>query len=236
MFVILPFEKDFYKKFGMEVEYVGHPLIDAIEQYNSESIDQVMNFKNKNGLDERPIIAILPGSRKQEIKTKLPIMLGALNGLEGFQVVIAGAPAQELELYQEFLKKDEQIVFDQTYALLSNSAAAIVTSGTATLETAIFKVPQVVCYKGSGISYQIAKRLVKVDYISLVNLIMGREVVKELIQDECTSKNIREELDKLIGSEDYRNSMVREYKELRSILGEGGASEKVAQSLLKTIR
>ena len=163
-------------------------------------------------------------------------MLAALEGLEGFQVIIAGAPAQSIELYQEFLTKGEKIIFDQTYALLSNSAAAIVTSGTATLETALFKVPQVVCYKGSAVSYQIAKRLVKVDYISLVNLIMGREVVKELIQDECTSKNIRTELDKLIGSEDYRNQMVKEYKELRAILGEGGASKKVAQSLLKTIR
>ena len=233
MYVILPFEKPFYDKFGYQVEYVGHPLLDEIQHYNSQR--HANDFRVENGLDDRPIVAVLPGSRKQEVSKKLPIMLAAANTLQDVQVVIAGAPSLAPEFYKEFMNS-EQIVFGKTYDLLSNSRAAIVTSGTATLETALFKVPEVVCYKGSNVSYQIAKRLIKVDYISLVNLIMNKEVVKELIQDECTAENIIREIEPLIGETEKRNQMMAAYDELEKQLGGGGASAKVAQSLLKTIR
>lgn len=233
MYVILPFEKPFYDKFGYQVEYVGHPLLDEIQHFDSEN--RASDFRLENGLDERPIVAVLPGSRKQEVSKKLPIMLEAANALNDVQIVIAGAPSLAPDFYANFMN-NEQIVFGKTYDLLSNSRAAIVTSGTATLETALFKVPEVVCYKGSNVSYQIAKRLIKVDYISLVNLIMDREVVKELIQDECTAENIIREIEPLINETEKRAQMMTAYDELEKQLGGGGASAKVAQSLLKTIR
>ena len=231
MYVILPFEKDFYKKFNIDVDYVGHPLIDEIKKHNFSASD---SFREKHGLDDRPILAMLPGSRKQEVSKKLPIMLKAVEELKSHQIVIAGAPNLTKEFYAEF-NKDTQIIHNETYELLTNSNVAVVTSGTATLETALFKVPQVVCYKGSSISYAIAKRLIKVKYISLVNLIMDKEVVKELIQNECTPKNIEEEVDRLVSDTVYRESVLKSYDNLEKILGGGGASKKVAQSLLKTI-
>jgi len=232
MYVILPFEQEFYKKFDYDVEYVGHPLLDEIGKYDFKNSKQ--DFLSRNKLDERPIIAVLPGSRKQEVSKKLPIMLEAVKSYNDHQIVIAGAPTLSAEFYNS-IDTSVKIVFGETYELMSNSKAAIVTSGTATLETALFKVPEVVCYKGSKISYMIAKRLIKVKYISLVNLIMDEEVVKELIQDECTSKNISEELDRLIKDESYRSQLLEKYNQLELILGGGGASKKVAQSLLKTI-
>ena len=231
MFVILPFEKDFYKQFSYDVEYVGHPLLDEISKYN---FDFTGEFQKKYGLDRRPIIAVLPGSRKQEVSKKLPIMLEALQGLITHQIVIAGAPTLSKEFYKK-INKSTTIVFGETYKLLANSDVAVVTSGTATLETALFKTPQVVCYKGSSISYAIAKRLIKVKYISLVNLIMDAEVVKELIQKECNPILIRKEVDQLINNEVYRTKVISNYEKLAEILGGGGASQKVAQSLLKTI-
>lgn len=235
MYVILPFEKDFYKQFDYDVEYVGHPLLDEIESFKEQRALSSVEFRSKYNLSERPIIAVLPGSRNQEIKMKLPIMLKALGDYRKYQVVVAGAPTQTIEYYQQFVKNGVRVVKNDTYNLLNNSAFAVVTSGTATLETALFKVPEVVCYKGSSLSYQIAKRLVKIDYISLVNLIAGKEVVKELIQNECTPENIQKELDLLIEDSEYREKMLKEYNNLDSLLGKGGASEKVAQSLLKTI-
>ena len=234
MYTILPFENSFYAKFDYSTEYVGHPLLDEIEKHAKHSIDKT-EFLSKNNLSDLPIIALLPGSRKQEIHVKLPIMLAAVKDLKTHQIVIAGAPNQSLDMYQAFESLGITIIFGQTYNLLSFSELAVVTSGTATLETALFTVPQVVCYKGSWISYFIARTLIKIKYISLVNLIMDKLVVKELIQQECTASNIRQEIELLIENNSYRNEMITNYKEMRLVLGQGGASKKVAQSLLKTI-
>jgi lipid-A-disaccharide synthase len=240
MFVILPFEKEFYERFDFPVEYVGHPLLDAIELYQ-QSASSSDEFRQTNSLDSRPIISVLPGSRKQEVSIKLPIMLRALVDFPAYQFIIAGAPSLEATFYTDIIgnleaNQNVQILYNQTYDLLSASEAAIVTSGTATLETALLEIPEVVCYKGSAISYHIAKRLIKIDYISLVNLIMGKEVVKELIQKDCNPDAIRQELEQIIIGGKKRASILENYKELKKIVGGGGASEKVAQSLLKTIR
>lgn len=233
MYVILPFEKEFYARYDFDVDFVGHPLLDEIAVFKKR--DVATSFRARNGLDERPILALLPGSRKQEVLKKLPIMLKAVEGMYDFQIVLAGAPTLSEEFYRQ-IAPQAHIVFNETYALLANTHTALVTSGTATLETALFKVPEVVCYKGSPISYLIARQLVDVKYISLVNLIMDREVVLELIQKDCTPAKVRQELDRLIGDIDYREALLKAYDELELLLGGGGASEKVAQSLLKTIR
>lgn len=234
MYVILPFEKEFYKKFDFDVTYVGHPLLDAIQSYRSAATEN--SFIERNNLSGKPIIAVLPGSRKQEVRKKLPIMLEAVSQLEHYQVVVAGAPSLDASFYAPFLQgySNVHIVHSQTYDLLSNSEAAVVTSGTATLETALFEVPEVVCYIGSPLSYLIARQLIKIRYISLVNLIMDREVVRELIQKECNPKAIREELSKLVKGGTKRGQMLDDYRKLKEILGGGGASRKIAQSLLKT--
>lgn len=232
LFVILPFEKAFFAKHGIEAEYVGHPLLDAIEQYKSLETDAVKYIVNT----DRPIIAVLPGSRKQEVSVKLPIMLEALKSFDDYQVVVAGAPSLEESFYRPYLDANVMLVHNATYELLSKAELAVVTSGTATLETALFGVPEVVCYKGSSISYHIAKRLVKIKFISLVNLILDREAVKELIQDECRADRIREELTALLPGKSGREVLKKDYAELSEMLGGGGASKKVAQSLLKTIR
>jgi lipid-A-disaccharide synthase len=232
LFVILPFEKAFFAKHGIEAEYVGHPLLDAIEQYRSLETDAVKYIVNT----DRPIIAVLPGSRKQEVAVKLPIMLEALKSFSHYQVVVAGAPSLEESFYRPYLDANVTLVHNATYELLSKAELAVVTSGTATLETALFGVPEVVCYKGSSISYHIAKRLIKIKFISLVNLILDREAVKELIQDECRADRIREELTALLPGKSGREALIKDYAELSEMLGGGGASKKVAQSLLKTIR
>jgi lipid-A-disaccharide synthase len=232
MYVILPFEKQFYEQFDFEVEYLGHPLLDEIAKVDFEP--RKAQFRDRNGLSDKPIIALVPGSRKQEVKTKLPIMVAATKGMTEYQLVVAGAPSLSKEFYQS-IQNEVKVVHNETYELMYNSTVALVTSGTATLETALFEVPQVVCYKGSQISYMIAKRLVKVDFISLVNLIMQREVVKELIQNECTPANIRKELDRLLHDTEYRGKLLLEYKALQEKLGGGGASKKIARSLLKSI-
>lgn len=226
MYVILPFEKDFYeKKHNFPVEFVGHPLIDAIA--NRTQIDE-FEFRKENELNEKPIIAILPGSRKQEIKKMLSVMLSVVDNYPDYQFVIAGAPSQEFSFYKPYIKNPNiGFVSNKTYDLLSVSTAALVTSGTATLETALFKVPQVVCYKGSWFSYQIGKRLVNLDYISLVNLIMDKEVVKELIQDELNTKNLKNELNKVL-VDDERTKFYINYYELEKKLGGKGASRKTA--------
>jgi len=235
MYVILPFEKQFYKKFDFDVTFVGHPLIDEIERFNRlEKLDS-QEFKEKNKLNSKPIIAVLPGSRKQEIAKKLPIMLDALSIYDDYQIIIAGAPSLDTSFYNEFLIENSKIIFGQTYNLLSHATAGVVTSGTATLETALFNVPEVVCYKSSKFSYEIAKRLIKIKFISLVNLIMDKEVVKELIQDDCSPAKIRQEMNKILNDKSYNDQMHNSYDELVKKLGSGGASKKVAQSLLKTI-
>ena len=234
MYSILPFENDFYKQFDYETQYVGHPLLDEVENFNQVRLTKD-EFLNKNKLSQVPIISILPGSRKQEIKVKLPIMLDAIKSLKNYQIVIAGAPNQTAKMYEEFEAQGCKIIFGQTYDLLSNSEAAIVTSGTATLETAILNIPEVVCYKGSWISYFIARSLIKINYISLVNLIMDQQIVKELIQGECNPFKIREELDLLLNDKNYREAMLSNFEIMREKLGGQGASKKVAHSLLKTI-
>jgi lipid-A-disaccharide synthase len=234
MYSILPFENDFYKQFDYETQYAGHPLLDEVENFNQVRLTKD-EFLNKNKLSQVPIISILPGSRKQEIKVKLPIMLDAVKSLKNYQIVIAGAPNQTAKMYDEFEAQGCKIIFGQTYDLLSNSEAAIVTSGTATLETAILNIPEVVCYKGSWISYFIARSLIKINYISLVNLIMDQQIVKELIQGECNPFKIREELDLLLNDKNYREAMLSNFEIMREKLGGQGASKKVALSLLKTI-
>ncbi|WP_353083722.1 lipid-A-disaccharide synthase [Flavobacterium sp.] len=233
LYVILPFEKDFYeKKHHFPVEFVGHPLIDAI--HNRETIDAV-TFRKQNNLDERPIIAILPGSRKQEISKMLTLMLSVGNDFPDYQFVIAGAPSQEYSFYEPFLKgKNIKFISNETYNLLSHAHAALVTSGTATLETALFKVPEVVCYKGSWLSYQIAKRIITLKYISLVNLIMDEEVVTELIQEDCNTARIKSELTKILDP-NYRIKLLEKYDQLEQKLGGVGASATTAKLIVKSI-
>ncbi|MCU7615442.1 lipid-A-disaccharide synthase [Chryseobacterium sp. GMJ5] len=229
MMVILPFEKDFYQKHGVHSHFVGHPLLDAISSL--EDLDPEI-FKSENGLNEKEIIALLPGSRKQEVEKMLEIMLSVRPYFKEYQFVIAGAPSLPKEFYQKYVDENVHFVSNKTYDLLRCSKAALVTSGTATLETALLNVPEVVCYRGSTISYAIAKRLVKnIKYISLVNLIMDREVVKELIQNDLNTKNLMKEL-KLILEGEKRVKMLDEYTVLKEKLGGKGASENAAEVIL----
>ena len=237
MYVILPFEKAFYKKFEYDVDFVGHPLIDAIEQFKEKAMSK-QAFCDKHGLNEKPIIALLPGSRSQEIEKKLPIMLSVVSKYQEYQFVIAGAPSRSNVYYAPFLAKENvHVVLNDTYNLLNNSHAALVTSGTATLETALFQVPQVVCYKSSAFSYRIAKILIgkRIKFISLVNLIVGKEIVKELIQSELTEVNVIKELEVIVSNEG-RENMLREYKILEDKCGGTGASFNTANGMLKTLK
>ncbi len=236
MLVILPFEKAFYKKWNFEVEYVGHPLVDVIEQKMSEAQSPATQV---SPLQDERIVAILPGSRKQEVMKKLPVMLEASRHFPDYRFIVAKASSLTDEFYQPFLNEYPQMrsIRNNTYALLMQAKAALVTSGTATLETALFGVPQVVCYKGSALSYQIAKRLIKVKYISLVNLIMNKPVVKELIQDEMTAANIRIELDRIMEDEARINEIRKDYAALKHLLSEGGnASQKAAKSIVEFMK
>jgi len=232
MLVILPFEKDYFKnKWDWEVEYVGHPLVDVIESYGL----RVMSYESEN----RPIIALLPGSRKQEILKKLPIMLEVSKSFSEYQFVVAKAPGVEESFYDELLRpyKNVSSVSGQTYDLLMKAKAALVTSGTATLETALFGVPEVVCYKGSFLSYQIGKQLVKVKYISLVNLIMDKLVVKELIQDDLTTENLSKELSFLLNDAKRIAEVKNDYTALKRLLSEdGSASAKAATSIFNFLQ
>ncbi len=230
MYTILPFETEFYNRFNVDVEYVGHPLLDVVAQdFDLE------NFRNKNSLSEKPIIAVLPGSRTQEIDRMLSLMLQAAEEFPQHQIVIAGAPSKDIKAYQKFLQPDVHIIFNQTYDLFQAAEAGWVTSGTATLEAAIYNMPQVVVYKANGLSYQIAKRLIKVKYISLVNLIMDEEIVRELIQNEANQENLILELKKLISDSDHNKKQKHNYALLREKLGNKGASKKAAKHMLKTI-
>lgn len=225
MIVILPFEKNFYEdKWDYKVEYVGHPLVQVVDEFiQKEKLDYLYT---------KPIIALLPGSRKQEVVVKLPLMLEAAKSFPQYQFLIAKAASLDEHVYQKILKDFPFAgsVTNDTYNLLSQSIAALVTSGTATLETALFGVPQVVCYKGSFISYQIAKKLVKIKYISLVNLIMDDEVVKELIQQDFNVKNIVQELDSILYNDDKISAIKTKYAALKDLLAEGGnASSKASE-------
>ena len=234
MYVILPFEKDFYEgKHQYPVHFVGHPLLDAIAARREVSMEV---FKRENGLDERPIIALLPGSRKQEIAKMLSVMLSVVGSYHPYQFVIAGAPSLGYDFYRQFIREENvHFVSGKTYDLLSHAHAALVTSGTATLETALFRVPEVVCYRGNWISYQIAKRVISLKYISLVNLIMDAPVVTELIQGDLNTRNLKMELDKLLDPA-YRDKLQRDYQALRERLGNEGASRRTAQTIYDSLQ
>jgi lipid-A-disaccharide synthase len=208
-------------------------LLDALEQ-RQKTKDSFQEFVKKNNLSEKLIVAILPGSRKQEIEKMLPVMVEMSSAFPGYQFVCAGISSHEKSFYSSLIgKHNVKILFEKTYDLLEQSIAALVTSGTATLETALFGIPEVVCYKGGAISFQIAKRIVKVDYISLVNLIMKKEVVKELIQSEFNKKNLIAELSRLLNDKEYRNKMIGDMEELKKKLGGAGASKKTAEMMIK---
>jgi lipid-A-disaccharide synthase len=233
MFVILPFEKEFYEKHDYKVHFVGHPLIDAIADRKQVDVAQ---FRKEHHLGDKRIIALLPGSRKQEITKMLSVMLSLVDDFTAYEFVIAGAPSQEFSFYQEIIgNRKVSFINNKTYDLLSISNAALVASGTATLETALFKVPQVVCYKGGNISYQIAKRIITLKFISLVNLIMNKEVVTELIQNDFTKANLKKELTKIL-DENYREKLFLEYFELEKKLGGKGASEKTAKLITENLK
>ncbi|RYD91976.1 MAG: lipid-A-disaccharide synthase, partial [Sphingobacteriales bacterium] len=229
MLVILPFEESWYQeRWDYKVEFVGHPLTQVINEFVAGYKPDVEYLK--------PVIALLPGSRKQEVTVKLPVMLEAAKAFPDYQFVVAKATSLDEAFYSELLKQYPGVlsVRNETYALLAQSTAALVTSGTATLETALFGVPQVVCYKGSAISYQIAKRLVKIKYISLVNLIMDKPVVTELIQGECNPKNVERELRAILFDEEKKAQVKNDYYELKQLLQQGGnASEKAAAAVVK---
>ncbi len=225
MIVILPFEKDFFKiRWNWDVDYVGHPLVEVVDDWLLKNEQTI--------LSDKPIVAILPGSRKQEIAKKLPVMLEVSTSFPNHQFIVAKAPGLEDRFYDQYISSYPNVstVTNETYNLLAQSKAALVTSGTATLETALFRIPEVVCYKGSPISYQIAKRLIKIKYISLVNLIMDKMVVKELIQQHFSIKNLREELQTLLADDAAINTMKIHYNDLRKKLKyEGHASANAAK-------
>lgn len=233
MLVILPFEKNYYKeKWNWEVDYVGHPLIEAIEEKKRE-----LGYTNDTGKmpsGQPKKIALLPGSRKQEIAIKLPIMLEVAKSFPDYQFVVAEAPGQEADFYKPFMQQYQNVssVRNATYQLLLESKAALVTSGTATLETALLGVPEIVCYKGSKLSYQIAKKLIKIKYISLVNLIMDKLVVTELIQDELTPENLVRELNLILTDEQRQQAIDADYKSLKSTLSKGGNASAQAAKII----
>jgi lipid-A-disaccharide synthase len=236
MFVILPFEKEFYARYDYDVDFVGHPLLDMIESLPPPDGG---GFRDKHQLGDRPLVALLPGSRKQEIRKMLAQMLTVIPHFKSYQFVVAGAPSIEPDFYRKIIADvPAKLVLGDTHALLQNAHAALVTSGTATLETALFNVPEVVCYKGSFISYQIAKRVVDqsiIKYISLVNLIMDQEVVKELIQGDLTTKKLVRELEKITIESPERQMQLRHFSELQERLGGGGASQATAEHILRRL-
>jgi lipid-A-disaccharide synthase len=239
MYVILPFERAFYAKYDYEVDFVGHPLLDVVNTYTLAD-----DFRQTHQLNEQPIIALLPGSRKQEIERMLNIMLEVVPHFPDYQFVIAGAPSQDDAYYASLLAKSSlsaaeqariRLISNQTYSILSLAKAALVTSGTATLETALFDVPQVVCYKGSPLSYLIARRLVNVEYISLVNLIVDRPIVKELIQQGLNKSQLVDELNNIL-SPARRAQLLADYEELKQKLGHSGASQKAASLMVQWLK
>ncbi len=237
MIVILPFEKEFYQKWNYHVDYVGHPLVQVIKEFKSTHEEDSAGFLNSSTIvtEAAPkLIALLPGSRKQEILKKLPYMLEVSTYFPDFHFVVAKAPGIEDNFYDELLAPFANVsaVVNKTYQLLNMSVAALVTSGTATLETALFGVPEVICYKGSSISYQIAKRLISIKYICLVNLIMDKEVVKELIQDQLTVENLKKELNLILFDAEKKQQLKTDYEALMNLLSQGGNASSNAARLI----
>ncbi len=230
MLVILPFEKEFYAKYNVEVDFVGHPLLDSLKE--EETISKEVFLKNNN-LSNKPIIALLPGSRKQEVTTMLHTMLQLTSKYPKYQFVIAGINTLGEAFYSGIVgTNDVNILFDSTHSIVKFADAALVTSGTATLETALIGTPEVVCYKGNKVSYEIAKRIVKVKYISLVNLIMDKEVVVELIQSDFNVTKLSNTLDDILYNEEKRNKITTDYNTLKKMLGNNGASARAAQIIV----
>lgn len=230
IYSILPFEPDFFRRFEMDVEYVGNPLFDEIKKFTPHEF-----FFQKNELSYAPIIALLPGSRKQEINAMLQEMVNLVSKFPNAQWVVAGVDSLDSKLYEPARKAGIKVIFNQTYDLLSHATAAVVTSGTATLETALFRVPQVVVYRTSPLSYAIGKQLIRVPFISLVNLIAKREVVKELIQGEFSAENIQAELQRILSNPVYKGQMLQGYDEIFERLGNQSASETVAKHILNSL-
>jgi len=239
LFSILPFEVEFFKGHNYPIHYVGNPTVDAVDSYKTSNAESFHSFVQENQLSDKPVIALLAGSRKQEIKDNLPDMLKAASDFREYQLVLAGAPGISPEYYRNFIKDyDVKIVFGQTYRLLQQSSAALVTSGTATLETALFKVPQVVCYHtpiGQIIAF-LKKKILKVKFISLVNLVSGKEVVRELVADTMTLDNIKLELKAILHDKIHRQQMLDDYDEMIRILGPAGASEKAAKKMVQLLK
>ena len=235
MFVILPFEKDFYARYNYPVDYVGHPLLDVIN--DRMHLKDRQEFLADNKLPDLKMIALLPGSRKMEIEKMLRVMTSVIPSFPGYQFIIAAAPAVPREFYDRILRgTGVRMVTDQTYDLLAHSSAALVASGTATLETALMTVPQVVCYKGNGLSYLIARQLVHVPYISLVNLISGKMLVPELIQNALNQKNLVKALSDMLENGAERQSVIDGYRALKSDLGGTGASYRTAQLMIQYLK
>lgn len=237
LFSILPFEVDFFKKHNYPIHYVGNPCVDAVHCFKQGYIESFEEFTFRNGLDKKPIIALLAGSRKQEIKDNLQRMIQASRNYTEYQFVIAGAPGISPEFYQAYMGADTKIIFGQTYSLLSHATAALVTSGTATLETALFRVPQVVCYytaAGKLVSF-LRRHILKVKYISLVNLIASREVVAELVADGMTVENVKQQLEAILPGQMTREKMLQDYDALIKILGQEGASERAAGKIVELL-
>ena len=240
LFSILPFEVDFFKGHNYPIHYVGNPCVDAVDAFQQKNTETFDDFVKANSLADKPIIALLAGSRKQEIKDNLPAMIEAAKPfVNDYQLVLAGAPSIDPAYYQKYIGTDVpvRIVFGQTYRLLAQAKVALVTSGTATLETALFRVPQVVCYylaMGKLISF-LRRHILKVKYISLVNLVANREVVHELVADTMTVENVRAELDALLNKDDYRNKMLQEYDRMIKILGPAGASHQAASKMINLL-
>lgn len=238
LFSILPFEVDFFKKHQYTVSYVGNPCVDAIDEFRKTGQETSDEFRAANGLDGRPIIALLAGSRKQEIKDNLSRMIEAAKEFSHCQFVVAGAPGIDPSFYRRYMASDTKIVFGQTYRLLQQAEAALVTSGTATLETALFRVPQVVCYytaMGKLVSF-LRRHILKVKYISLVNLIADKEVVTELVADGMTVPNIRKELSEILEGGCGRSRMLGGYDRLIERLGVPGASGRAAQAIVRSLQ
>lgn len=235
MMVILPFEVEFYKRYGVDATFVGNPLLDELAKFSP--MNRSVFLRRNNLGEKREIIALLPGSRKQEVKRMLPEMLKVVPDYPDYQFVVAGVSSIEKEFYKDIIgNADALLVVDQTYELLQNTSAAVVTSGTATLETALFTVPEIVCYKANQLSYLIARRLVKVKYISLVNLVMDKEVVRELIQGDMNKENISKTLAGILRNGKRQKQMLEDYDELRERLGNSGASEKAADAILDSMK
>ena len=237
MFSILPFEVDFYRRHDYPITYVGNPCVDAVAAFREKGEESFSGFTAANGLGGKPIIALLAGSRKQEIKDNLPRMVKAAESFPQYQYVVAGAPGIDPSFYRRYIGADTEIVFGQTYRLLRQAEAAMVTSGTATLETALFRVPQVVCYytaAGKLVSF-LRRHILKVKYISLVNLIAGREVVKELVADGMTVDNLKAELAWILPGGAGREAVLSGYDRLIRILGSPGASERAAHEIVRSL-